>query len=234
MSIYYEVYLKLKKDILNKKYLPNTPIPSERELMKTFSTSRVTIRNALLLLQNENLIYKVHGKGNFVSKELIKQELNNFYSFHDMIESLGKKPSSKVVRFELLKSDEFFSEIFNIPLNSAIYKIERLRLIDGKPIMLEKTYLPSNRFKEFVIEKLNKVAMYKVFKKEYGVFFEKAHEIFKPIMLKDKKDLKYLELTKRTLGMEIIRKTYEYGKVIEYTISHVKGDIFEYHVQLKL
>lgn len=64
------IYNDIKSKIDSKQYLPNTKIPSERQLEKMYNVSRPTVRLALLRLENENLIYKIHGKGSFVSKNL--------------------------------------------------------------------------------------------------------------------------------------------------------------------
>lgn len=231
-KIYINIYEKIKKEIEKGKYLPNTLIPSERELMKEFSVSRTTVRNAIAMLEKNSLVYKILGKGTFVSDNIIHQDLNEFYSFNDKMLSLGKKPSSKLVSYEILNADTFFSEIFQIPLNSNIYYLTRLRLVDNRVAMFEKTYLPANRFKDFDFELLNQKPMYDIFKEKYSVQFEKATETFKPIKITEKCDINNLKTYKNDVAMEIVRKTYEYGRIIEYTISHVVKDLFEYTITL--
>ena len=232
LSIYYNIYLGLKDKIEKGELKVSSKLPAERELMKIYNVSRTTIRQALLKLENEGFIHKIHGKGNFVSENIIKQELNNFYSFNDKMLSIGKKPSSKLIDYRIIKCNNFFSEVFKIPENSKIYHIKRLRLVDDMPAMLEHTFLPEYRFKNFDFEKLNKVPMYEIFEKEYDTFLEKAIETFKPIKVEDKDDIKYLEIPFDSIAMEIVRTTFEYDKVIEYTVSHAKNNMFEYTVVL--
>lgn len=232
VNAYYRIYLKLKKQIEKGKYRPGEQIPSERELTKIFNVSRTTIRQAVSYLEKDNLIYKIHGKGIFVSENIIKQELNTFYSFHDKMLSLGKKPSSIVISYKKVKCDKFFSQLFKISSLSTIYCIQRLRLVDGIPAMFETTYLPEYRFKNFNFEKLNEIAMYDIFRDEYNVQFEKATENFKPIKIEKQSDIVNLNIPKNSVAMEVIRTTFEYDRVIEYTVSHVKSDLFEYTIVL--
>lgn len=231
-AIYYNIYLEIKDEIDKGNLSVGSSLPPERELMKIYNVSRTTIRQALLKLETEGIIHKIHGKGNFVSENIIKQDLNTFYSFNDKISSLGKKPSSKLIKYKTIKCNKFFSQIFKIPENSNIYHIKRLRLVDGVPAMLENTFLPEYRFKDFDFKKLNDTPMYEMFEKEYNVFLEKAIENFKPIKLRDKDDFKYLELENDSVAMEITRTTFEYDKVIEYTVSHAKNNMFEYTIVL--
>lgn len=108
LSIYYNIYLGLKDKIEKGELKISSKLPAERELMKIYNVSRTTIRQALLKLENEGLIHKIHGKGNFVSENIIKQELNNFYSFNDKMLSIGKKPSSKLIDYRIIKCNNFF------------------------------------------------------------------------------------------------------------------------------
>ncbi len=234
VPIYYKIYEEIKNDITNKKYVVGKPIPSERELMRIFNVSRTTIRQALQKLQSNNLIYKVQGKGNIVSSKLINQNLNSFYSFHKMILDLGKTPTSKLVSCELVEAGDKFSEIFSISKSSKIYHIKRLRLIDGEPAMLENTFIPEYRFKNFDYNKLNKIPMYEIFKNEYGIKFTNAKETFKPVLANLKEDIKYLEINKKDIVMQIIREAFEMNKIIEYTVSHVKNNLFVYTVNLPI
>lgn len=58
----------LKDRIMNGIYKEDSKIPSEHQLVKEFNVSRHTILKALSELMGENYIYRIHGKGTFVSK----------------------------------------------------------------------------------------------------------------------------------------------------------------------
>ncbi|MEM1057869.1 MAG: GntR family transcriptional regulator [Verrucomicrobiota bacterium] len=56
----------LTEEILDGKYPIDRPMPSENQLCRRFSVSRVTVRLALDVLQNRGLIHRQHGRGTFV------------------------------------------------------------------------------------------------------------------------------------------------------------------------
>ena len=54
--LYTSVYDKLYKMIIDGEYPLNSKLPSEPELAKSFGVSRMTLRQALALLQDDGLV----------------------------------------------------------------------------------------------------------------------------------------------------------------------------------
>ncbi|WP_197034505.1 GntR family transcriptional regulator [Streptobacillus canis] len=231
-SFYYTIYEELKTKILEGNLKPGDKLSSERNLSEEYGVSRNTIRSTLNLLEKEGYIFKVQGKGNFISSQKMNQNLNTFYSFYENIKSAGKTPKSKIISHKILEANFELSEIFRIPLNSKIIYFERLRFMDNEPIIFEKTYLPLYRFNGFDPLELNQKSMYNIFENKFEINFSKAVETLKPILISDKKEKNLLNLKENDLGMNIIRSTYEKEKIIEYTISSIKNNVFEYSITL--
>ncbi|WP_158007932.1 GntR family transcriptional regulator [Streptobacillus ratti] len=229
---YYSIYEEFKKNILNGNFKVGDKLESERNLSQKYGVSRNTIRSTLNLLEKDGYIFKVHGKGNFIASPKMNQNLNSFYSFYENIKSAGKVPKSEIVFHKIIKADFKFSEIFRIPLNSKIIYFERLRFMDNDPIIFEKTYLPMYRFNGFNLLELNHESMYNIFENKHNITFSKAVETLKPILISNKKEKELLNLNENSIGMSIIRTTYEKEKIIEYTISNIKNDVFEYSITL--
>ena len=62
----------LKEQILSGKLAPGDRMPSEAELTRRFGVSRVVIRQALGILEEEGLVIRVKGKGTFVSDAVVE------------------------------------------------------------------------------------------------------------------------------------------------------------------
>lgn len=232
MPIYYKIYLEFKENIVNGIFKSGDKLKSERELSILYSVSRNTIRHVFNLLEKDGYIFKVQGKGNFVSNRTMNQNLNTFYSFYENIKSAGKLPKSKIISHSIIEANFELSEIFKIPLNSKLIYFERLRFMDNEPIIFEITYLPVNRFPTFNPLELNNESMYKIFEKKFEVIFSKAIETLKPMIFKNDLEIDLLKINKNELGMNITRITYEKEKVVEYTISHIKDNVFNYSITL--
>lgn len=218
-------------DKINKGLKENDRLLSEREICDIYDVSRTTVRQALDELERDGYIYKLHGKGTFVAPKRVNQDLVSFYSFTDEMKKNGKEPSSQIINFEIVEAGEKISNKFNIKAEELLYKLVRVRKADNVPMMYEVTYLPFERFYELSKEKLEGKAMYDVLKEEYNANLTFAEEYFEPI-LTNKLESIYLEIHEGAPSLKIERYTYESKRLIEYTVSIVRGDKFKYRVQL--
>lgn len=66
---YYQIFNNMKEMISNGKYRDGDKLDKCRDLAKYFETTSLTINQALGLLEKENLIKRIQGKGIFVSKQ---------------------------------------------------------------------------------------------------------------------------------------------------------------------
>ncbi|WP_300351452.1 GntR family transcriptional regulator [Clostridium sp.] len=232
IALYHQLETELI-DLINKGDIKeNDKLPSEREICNQYNVSRTTARQAIGELERKEYVYKIHGKGTFVSPKVYKQQLLKFYSFTEEMKKLGKKPSSEILGFELIKANEKIAIKLGINKDENIYKILRLRIADGIPMMLEFTYLPEYRFLKLQDKMLRERPMYDIFREKYNVSITKAKESFKPVLI-NKNDAKILNVKDGTAAMKIERITYEDENIIEYTVSISRGDKFEYNVVLE-
>ena len=74
--LYIAVYDKLFKLIMDGTFPSQSKLPTEPELAKMFGVSRMTLRQALALLQDDGLVNSIHGKGNFITKNSAIKEMS--------------------------------------------------------------------------------------------------------------------------------------------------------------
>ena len=67
IPLYYQLEKVLRKRILSGKLQPDLAVPTEKELCQEFGVSRITVRQALLSLESDNLIRREQGRGTFRS-----------------------------------------------------------------------------------------------------------------------------------------------------------------------
>ena len=107
-----------------------------------------------------------------------------------------------------------------------------LRLADGEEIMYEKTYLPVKKFPNLSKKDLLISPLYDILQSRYKMIFTKAIERFS-LEISDKKVADVLSIVEGTPVIKLQRWTYTGIEIIEYTISSVRGDRFEFEVELE-
>jgi len=165
----YDQLVDLLKGKIENEFEPDSLLPSERELVDQYGVSRTTVRQALQELEQMNYIYRRHGKGTFVSDlRNHATNLSGAYSFTDQMKSLGKHPETKILLYRVVEASKYFADKLNVPLGEKLIKIKRLRLADGVPMMLERTYLPLKLFLSLTEERLAEKPLYEIFSEDYG------------------------------------------------------------------
>lgn len=229
------LYLQLMEQLIHKikagAYDEHGKLPSERELCNIYDLSRITVRQALQELEREGYIYKLHGKGTFVAPKSYNQKLIKLYSFTEEMSKLGKTPTTKVISFNQMTIDERLADKMGLEALDEVYKVIRLRLADGEPLMYETSYVPCNVFPDLTEKMLKEKPMYDVFSDRYEVIVTRAVERFAATIIR-KDEAEHLQTMENQPAMLVKRYAYHRDTLIEYTISVARGDKFNYTVEL--
>ena len=71
---YYQLYTSLRSRIRDGEFQAGDALPSERQLVEDYGVSRITVVKALDILDQEGLVDRQHGRGNFVTNPLITMD----------------------------------------------------------------------------------------------------------------------------------------------------------------
>ncbi len=138
---YYQLYQILLRQIQEGIWKPDEILPTEAELQDRYDLSRSTVRQAMDMLVNDGLIYRQRGKGTFVAKPTINQNMNRIVSFWEDMQHRGFEPSTKVLSSEVIQASPDAAEILDIKSGDELASLVRLRLADGEPMSIEHTLL---------------------------------------------------------------------------------------------
>jgi GntR family transcriptional regulator len=121
---------------------PGGRLPPERELCLQLGISRVTLRKALGSLVEAGVLNPSHGRGWYVARSARKKEWpNTLESFSETAARMGLKPHSKVLRAETSPATIDEAEQLGIAPGTPLFRLERVRLLEGVPIALDLTRL---------------------------------------------------------------------------------------------
>lgn len=142
VPIYHQLEEYIKHQIETGILKEEAVIPSEREYAERFQISRMTVRQAINNLVSEGYLKRQKGRGTFVNKKKVEQELQGMTSFTEDMLSRGMNPSSTLLSFQIIPADKNTAIDLKIEENDSVYKIKRIRLADGAPMALETAYIP--------------------------------------------------------------------------------------------
>lgn len=231
LPLYIQLMETILKMIEEGKYREHDKLPSERELCEQFNVSRITVRQTFQDLENDGYIYKMHGKGTYVAPKKHVQQLLTVWSFSEEMKRSNKNPETKVLSFDCVQSSERVRLALRFQGTEEVYKVTRLRLANGMPLLYEVSYLPVRLFPGLTRKHLEEKSMYQVFEEYYSVKVEKAIEQFHAENIQED-EAKFLKIKPATACMKIKRYGLFQGNVVEYTESTARGDQFFYTAEL--
>ncbi|NLF28309.1 MAG: GntR family transcriptional regulator [Clostridiales bacterium] len=142
------LYAQIQDDILAKvargEFKASEKLPSEKELADRYSVSIITIRRAIAELVEQNVLKRKQGKGTFlVRKPFHRTFSRSAMSFTEICETNGVVPSARLLRGEIDENppQEVLDKL-QLPAGGKVVFIERLRYVDGFPVVIETTCFP--------------------------------------------------------------------------------------------
>ena len=167
VPLYYQLKEEIKKKILNGTYKENDLIPSERELGEQFNLSSTTVRRALNDLVQERLLERKAGKGTFVRMGKVKRDLRKVLGFTANMQEMGLSPSTRVLSKKIIPANPFARQRLALEKGAMVVKINRLRLANDVPMMLETRYIRTDLCPGIEKRDLSS-SLWKVFENIYG------------------------------------------------------------------
>jgi len=232
------LYQQIANDIHSKiqsgLYPPGACIPSEVELMNQYKVGRITVRQAINILQKEGRLITKQGKGTFVSLKRIEQELLDLKSITEVLLLKGVEPTIKVIDYKVFSCSSKVRSELNLEEKEKVVRFRRLYLIRHSPLSLVYIYLPI-RFMEIAEPlKRNKPSTettYTIFER-HGISLREARHVIRANPAQSEV-ANYLKINPGTPILTVERTTYSNENVpLEYIVFHYRADKFEFSVRL--
>ncbi len=227
-TLTYQITELLRSRIISK-YKPGDLLPSEKELMIEFDVSSITVKNALEVLVHEGLIYRKRGKGTFVTEKKISSNSGRLMSATRLFEQAGRENQVVVIEKATFKAGAFYAPLFGINVDDLVFKIVRLRFLDGEAYSHEVNYFSMKDFPE--IEKKYRSGSLYAFLEEYcKVIPTNSEETYRSVNC-DVKLSKLLNQNKGDSGFKMFGKVFDqHDNLITIEEVFYRGDKYELKV----
>jgi GntR family transcriptional regulator len=143
-------------------------LPPERALAEHFGVSRVTLRRALDELERDGIVARA-GAGWVVASPTVGEPPNVLMSFSEMAASRGLTPGGRVLDRRVRPATIDEAEALGLAPGAPLFELERLRSMDGVPILIDRTRVPLSLTPGLDEVDLAETSLYEVLEDRYGM-----------------------------------------------------------------
>jgi GntR family transcriptional regulator len=228
VPLYQQLESALRAQIESGHYAEHQRLPSERELVAQFGVSRMTVRQALVALTQEGLIYGRVGKGTFVSAPKIDQQFSTLTGFTEDMQRRGQRPSSRVLKAVSLAASKEIASALQLEPKTRVLNLVRLRLAEGIPLAIESAFLPERLCPDLLSHDFASESLYDVLRNQYGWKLVRAKQTVEArLAVGEEITLLRLQPPAPILALERITFVSE-NLPIEYVRSQYRGDRYKF------
>ncbi len=219
------LYLQVKELIIRRivsgVWRPGGAVPSEMRLAAELGVSQGTVRKAIEELAAQNLVTRQQGRGTFVASHSHQRAQ---FHFMRIIPEDGQKelPTGRLLALAKERADSAQAEHLRLRAGAPVYALLRLRSIGGKPVMLERIFLPAALFPDLSLPLHVELPdeLYGHYERNFGMTVVRAEDRLRAVAadalaathLGVAPGAPLLEVERTALGLD--------GTVIEWRFSH--------------
>ncbi|MEC1177859.1 GntR family transcriptional regulator [Metasolibacillus meyeri] len=233
IPLYHQLKQRLSAKIQSGEWKPEDKIDSENQLMEFFSVSRNTVKKAIEELVQEGKLYRIQGKGTFVSKPRFEQSLGGFYSFSRVLQEKGLNPRDEVLEIQVVYPSTKVRQGLELAEDEQVIEVKRLRFADNEPIVLESSFLPKKIIKDSeILNEVSSVSLYSLLAQRLNIVVIRAKEAFEPVLIR-KNEAHLLKTEAGQPALLLERTAFDtLDRPVEFCISIVRGDRCRFYTEL--
>jgi len=232
------LYYQLKQQILSMietgKLNEGDMLPPENELCEMFSVSRPTIRQSFNELVAEGYLTRSKGRGTFIAKPKIEARfLSNLESFNNEMRAKGMTPRTEVLTLDKIVDAHEATEKLQIPPESPLIHLSRLRLANDSPIVFVDTYLPYNSFPKLLSVDFSEKSLYDSLNEAYDIHVNRVTREIEAVNARRNEALLLMVPTNSAISLvKTIGYSGSYSGPLEYSVARYRGDMNKFSVEI--
>jgi GntR family transcriptional regulator len=173
---YYRIAESLRERIRRGEVRPGSRLDNQRTLAKSFGVTLMTLRQALEVLERENLITRRHGLGTFVAAPAFDYDILQLRRFAGDLVAQGEEVATRVLGVKLGVVDVQAASALALAPRARLFVLHRLRLVDGRPMSLQRSFLAGPLGEELARADLATTPLKDALEFKLGLTIERARE----------------------------------------------------------
>ena len=230
--MYRQIADALREKIHAGELKPGDALPTESSLQEAFSVSRVTVRQALKRLTEEQIIESIQGSGSYVKEERVNYDIYQLTGFYEKLANRNVDTHSDVKIFEVIKADARLAGKLDLNPDDKVWHVKRVRFIKQKPVNLEETWMPLAMFPDLTWEVMENSKYHFIEQIKKMVIERSEQELIPVIPNAETVELLGIAADKPVLE-KISRGFLQDGRVFEYSRNTFKSDDYKFTLVAK-
>lgn len=232
LPLHTQIRDSLRTQILDGQYQQHDKLPSEKQLMESFGVSRITVRHALAALEQEGMVFKIPGKGCYVSKPKPTQQLARLQGFAESMGRQGYEAFNRLISLQTVSANAAMAAAFSLPVGAPLTEIQRVRYLDRQPISFDRTYVSVEIGQRLAREDLATRDIFLILENDYSIGLD--HALLSIHAANADADLAAkLEIAPGDAVLQLERVTYTTeGAPLELDYVSYRGDAFRYQLRI--
>ncbi|HGY9604635.1 TPA: GntR family transcriptional regulator [Enterobacter roggenkampii] len=225
--MYRQIADALREKISAGELKPGDALPTESSLQEAFNVSRVTVRQALKLLTEEQIVESIQGSGTYVKEERVNYDIYQLTGFYEKLADRNVDTHSKVSIFEVLKADAKLAEKLNLSHDDKVWHVKRVRFIKQKPVNLEETWMPLAMFPDLTWEVMEN-SKYHYVEQIKKLVIDRSEQELVPIMPSEEAIAALSLDPAKPILEKVSRGFLKDGRVFEYSRNVFNTDDYKF------
>jgi len=139
---YHQIAESLRARIADGVFPPGARLDNQRRLAAEFEVTLMTLRQALDLLERDGLITRRHGLGTFVASPSIDYDILRLRALAGDLAAKGQNVTTRFLGSRFGRPDHQVARELGLGKAARVFVLERLRLVDGRPMSFQVSCLP--------------------------------------------------------------------------------------------
>jgi DNA-binding GntR family transcriptional regulator len=180
---YHRIAEALRERIREGELEPGAPLDNQRKLAQSFGVTLMTLRQALEVLERDNLIVRRHGLGTFVAAPSIDYDILQLRRFAGDLSAQGEDVATRILDARFVIADRRAAGALSLRAPARVWYLERLRLVDGHPMSLQRSFLPARIGEEVARADVAATPLRQVLEFKLGITIVRARETVSAVRL---------------------------------------------------
>lgn len=232
------LYIQLRDDLQAQidqgSWSPGDQLPGDQELCEVYGVSRTVVRQALQELSFQGTIIRHRGRGTFVAEPKISSTslVHSLMGFHEDMVVRGLEMRNEILEKVMLPVNPKIAHYLDLEPLAPIVKLERLRFVEGEPIVHVTSYLPYDLCPTIMTADLTEKSLYAYLDEECDLRVTRGRRRIEAVAVNEPEArLLQVETGAPVIRMESVSYLQD-GRPIEYFDALFRGDRSRFELEV--